>query len=52
MAGGGVAGGILLDLLGPTSFPWSVLVLVMPVLVVVIAARAHGFPAERVRTTA
>jgi predicted MFS family arabinose efflux permease len=47
MAGGGVAGGILLDLLGPTSFPWSVLVLLMPVLVVAIAARAHGFPAKR-----
>jgi predicted MFS family arabinose efflux permease len=45
MAGGGISGGILLDLLGPTSFPWSVLVLLMPTLVVVIAARAHGFPA-------
>ncbi|MDO3705431.1 MFS transporter [Micromonospora sp. C28SCA-DRY-2] len=48
MAGGGVAGGILLDLLGHTSFPWSVLVLLMPVLLVVTTARAHGFPAERV----
>ncbi|MDW6059309.1 MFS transporter [Streptomyces sp. FXJ1.4098] len=51
MAGGGVAGGILLDRLGPDAFPWSVLALLAPVLAVVIAARAHGFPAERSRTT-
>ncbi|MFW6721807.1 MFS transporter [Streptomyces sp. MAR4 CNY-716] len=50
MAGGGVVGGILLGLLGTTSFPWSVLALLVPVLVVVIAARAHGFPAKRVST--
>jgi predicted MFS family arabinose efflux permease len=47
MAGGGVAGGILLDLLGPTAFPWTVLVLLLPVLAVVIAARTHGFPTSR-----
>ncbi|RKT68646.1 putative MFS family arabinose efflux permease [Saccharothrix variisporea] len=35
MAGGGVVGGVLLDAAGPTSFPWSVLVLLVPVLVVV-----------------
>ncbi|MYS85658.1 MFS transporter [Embleya scabrispora] len=46
MAGGGVAGAILLDLLGAGSFPWSVLVLLIPVLAVVLAARAHGFPAR------
>ncbi|WP_433236034.1 MFS transporter [Streptosporangium sp. CA-135522] len=51
MAAGGVAGGVLLDLLGPTSFPWSVLALLVPVLAVVIAARAHGFPAKRVSTS-
>ncbi|ADI06264.1 major facilitator superfamily permease [Streptomyces bingchenggensis BCW-1] len=51
MAGGGVVGGILLDRLGPDAFPWSVLALLAPVLAVVIAARAHGFPAERPRTT-
>ncbi|MGP8303514.1 MFS transporter [Streptomyces inhibens] len=50
MAGGGVIGGILLGLLGPASFPWSVLALLIPVLVVVIGARAHGFPAERPHT--
>ncbi|MEC3980933.1 MFS transporter [Amycolatopsis sp. H20-H5] len=47
IAGGGVAGGLLLDGLGAASFPWSVLVLLLPALVVVTAARAHGFPAER-----
>ncbi|GGY38981.1 MFS transporter [Streptomyces xanthochromogenes] len=47
MAGGGVVGGILLSLLGPASFPWSVLLLLVPVLLVVLAARAHGFPARR-----
>ncbi len=45
MAGGGVVGGVLLDSLGATSFPWSVLVLLLPALVVVLAARAHGFTA-------
>ncbi|MFB7746820.1 MFS transporter [Streptomyces sp. NPDC056132] len=47
MAGGGVVGGLLLGLLGPASLPWSVLVLLVPVLLVVLAARAHGFPARR-----
>lgn len=51
MAGGGVAGGILLDLLGSASLPWSALVLLVPVLVVVIGARAHGFPAQRASPT-
>ncbi|MBB5935184.1 MFS transporter [Streptomyces zagrosensis] len=44
MAGGGVLGGVLLGLFGSTSFPWSVLALLVPVLVVVLAARVHGFP--------
>jgi predicted MFS family arabinose efflux permease len=46
MAGGGVVGGVLLDVAGPTSFPWSVLLLLLPVLGIVIAARANGFPAR------
>lgn len=50
MAGGGIVGGILLNLVGPASFPWSVLVLLLPVLIVVIAARKHGFPVKRVST--
>ncbi|MGW4158788.1 MFS transporter [Streptomyces sp. NPDC004788] len=44
MAGGGVTGGVLLDTLGPASFPWSVLLLLVPVLLVVVGARTHGFP--------
>ncbi|MFG2833038.1 MFS transporter [Streptomyces sp. NPDC048434] len=47
MAGGGVVGGVLLDLLGATSFPWSVLALVAPALIVVVSTRTHGFPAKR-----
>ncbi|MGI5441697.1 MFS transporter [Streptomyces shenzhenensis] len=47
MAGGGVIGGVLLDTLGSDSFPWTVLLLLLPVLAVVTAARAHGFPVKR-----
>ncbi|MEU8891347.1 MFS transporter [Streptomyces sp. NPDC048442] len=47
MAGGGVVGGVLLGALGSTSFPWSVLALLIPVLLVVLAARTHGFPSRR-----
>ncbi|MFC3980361.1 MULTISPECIES: MFS transporter [Streptosporangium] len=47
MAAGGVAGAVLLGLLGPGSFPWSVLALLVPVLAVVIGARTGGFPAVR-----
>ncbi|MFC3995831.1 MFS transporter [Nocardiopsis sediminis] len=47
MAGGGVAGGLLLGLLGPAALPWSVLTLLAPVLAVVLAARTHGFPTRR-----
>ncbi|MCX4555368.1 MFS transporter [Streptomyces sp. GTA36] len=43
MAGGGVAGGVLLDHLGTGSLPWSVLLLLIPVVVVV--ALGQGFPA-------
>lgn len=52
MAGGGIVGGILLAGLGAASFPWSVLLLMVPVLVVVIGARTHGFPAARRPTAA
>ncbi|MEK0100774.1 MFS transporter, partial [Streptomyces sp. A475] len=51
MAGGGIAGGILLDLVGSRSLPWTVLLLLVPVLAVVVAARAHGFPARRTART-
>lgn len=51
MAGGGVAGGVLLDRFGTSSFPWGVLALTVPVLGAVLAARTHGFPAERAHPT-
>ncbi|EMF00375.1 MFS transporter [Streptomyces mobaraensis NBRC 13819 = DSM 40847] len=47
MAAGGVVGGLLLDGLGHLSLPWSVLLLLVPVLAVVVGARAHGFPTRR-----
>ncbi|MEU5774570.1 MFS transporter [Streptomyces venezuelae] len=46
MAGGGVFGGILLDLAGTSSFPWTILLLLIPVLLAVAAARRNGFPAR------
>ncbi|GGV27362.1 MFS transporter [Actinomadura cremea] len=47
MAGGGIAGGLLLDAFGAGSFPWGTLALLVPALAAVLAARAHGFPAHR-----
>ncbi|MGW6919239.1 MFS transporter [Kitasatospora sp. NPDC054939] len=47
MAAGGVVGGVLLDVFDADAFPWSVLVLLAPVLAVVVGARTHGFPARR-----
>jgi len=47
MAGGGVLGGVLLDAAGSDSFPGTVLLLLLPVLAVVLAARNHGFPSRR-----
>ncbi|MEV6332129.1 MFS transporter [Streptomyces sp. NPDC051909] len=44
MAGGGIAGGLVLQAVGVSPFPWIVLALLVPVLVVVLASRAHGFP--------
>ncbi|WP_236809151.1 MFS transporter [Amycolatopsis albispora] len=43
MAGGGMAGGLLLDHFGAGAFPWAALVLLVPVLAVVLGAREHGF---------
>ncbi|WP_338498514.1 MFS transporter [Streptomyces sp. SJL17-4] len=47
MAAGGLAGGLLLGDLGAGALPWSVLLLLVPVVAVVTGARAHGFPAHR-----
>ncbi|MEU6389585.1 MFS transporter [Streptomyces sp. NPDC046939] len=46
MAAGGVIGGVLLDTAGSDSFPWTLLGLLAPVLVVVLYARSAGFPAR------
>jgi predicted MFS family arabinose efflux permease len=47
IAGGGIAGGILLDRLGVAAFSPALLVLLLASLVVVWAARHHGFPAAQ-----
>lgn len=47
MAGGGIVGGVLLEALGSASLPGTVLLLLLPVIAVVAAARRHGFPARR-----
>ncbi|MFF8592289.1 MFS transporter [Streptomyces sp. NPDC015220] len=47
MAGGGVIGGVLLDLSGSGALPWSALLLMLPVITVIVFARGHGFPARR-----
>ncbi|MCA1222717.1 MFS transporter [Streptomyces sp. 8L] len=47
MAAGGLLGGILLDVAGSGSLPWTMLLILLPVLVVVVLARGHGFPRRR-----
>ncbi|GHF62527.1 MFS transporter [Kitasatospora xanthocidica] len=47
MAGGGVAGGVVLSRLGAGALPWTVLALMLPVLAVVAGARRHAFPPVR-----
>lgn len=47
IAGGGIVGGVLLDRLGVVAFSPALLVLLAATLVVVRAARLHGFPAAR-----
>ncbi|MGA5604934.1 MFS transporter [Streptomyces griseoincarnatus] len=52
MAGGGIVGGVLLDALGSESFPWTVGLLLLPVIAVVLYSRHAGFPARRPGATA
>ncbi|GAA1099488.1 hypothetical protein GCM10009642_42490 [Nocardiopsis metallicus] len=49
MAGGGAVGELLLAGLGFLALPWSVALLLVPVLVAVLVARAHGFPSTSQR---
>ncbi|HEV7368224.1 MFS transporter [Arenibaculum sp.] len=44
IAGGGFFGGILLETLGAGVFPWTVLLVLVPTLLVAWRAKAHGFP--------
>ncbi|TEA72317.1 MFS transporter [Allopusillimonas ginsengisoli] len=43
VAGGGMAGGLLLERLGPASLPWALVTLALLALAVVWSAKAHGF---------
>ncbi|MBN8938138.1 MAG: MFS transporter [Rhizobiales bacterium] len=45
IAGGGLAGGVLLDTLGAAAFPWTLVLLLIPTFAVAWRARDHGFPA-------
>lgn len=47
IAGGGIAGGLLLSGLGAPSLAWATLVLLVAALIIVITARRHAFPAYR-----
>ncbi|WP_319520662.1 MFS transporter [uncultured Martelella sp.] len=44
IAGGGLAGGLMLDAFGVTSFPPVLLVLIVLSLLLILRARGHGFP--------
>jgi len=46
-AASGVLGGLLLETLGPSAFPWVILGLLLIALVVASAAKPHGFKAGR-----
>ncbi|MFJ7909938.1 MFS transporter [Kitasatospora sp. NPDC096204] len=46
IAVGGLAGGLLLDRVGPTALPWSALVLLAATLAVTLGGRRHAFPAR------
>ena len=52
IAGGGMAGGVLLERLGVGAFAPALLVLLAATLVVVWAARRHGFPAPALAASA
>jgi predicted MFS family arabinose efflux permease len=47
IAGGGLAGGYLLETLGAGILPWSLCILLVPCLFVILMAGRHGFPAAR-----
>ncbi|KQU88170.1 MFS transporter [Ensifer sp. Root31] len=44
VAGGGLLGGVLLSTLGATFFPWVMIGILVPTLIVAWVAKRHGFP--------
>nr|WP_226000253.1 MFS transporter [Paenibacillus sp. BJ-4] len=44
IGGGGIIGGILLELFGPELLPGSLFILLLPALLIVVLAKKHGFP--------
>ena len=49
IAGGGIVGGFLLTGTGAVSLPWAALALLIPALIVAVAANRHGFPGHAKR---
>ncbi|WP_434167210.1 MFS transporter [Peribacillus frigoritolerans] len=47
IAGGGVVGGILLNMMGADSIPWTLLIIILIALVVSWGAKKHGFIKSR-----
>jgi predicted MFS family arabinose efflux permease len=50
IAAGGLLGGLLLETLGVTSFPWVLVALLGATLIVAWSAKSHGFPPVARRT--
>ncbi|WP_227011438.1 hypothetical protein [Paenibacillus lutimineralis] len=44
IAGGGIVGGTLLELVGAQSFPVVLLILLLVALIIAWSAKRHGFP--------
>ncbi|MNH93475.1 Purine ribonucleoside efflux pump NepI [compost metagenome] len=47
IGGGGVMGGILIETLGVSSFPWALFILLILALLIAWRAREYGFPSKR-----
>ena len=44
IAGGAIVGGLLLTGIGPSSLPWTALLILVPALCAAVSGRRHGFP--------
>lgn len=49
IAGGGILGGVLLETLGVVAFPWALLILIVPAILIAWYFRQHGFVDKSVR---